>query len=213
MPYICSVCTKNYYSYQSCLQCDRRKSWIHHGNKLSCSGLSDAEFVEHQVDEYKPFECDNCIMEHNAKVNNSVFGTLPFPVESDDNPFGKPPEPKRKSDISSMTPSQLKKFIEQCELIESQLSDNTIESDELIPSLVNSNYYDIKKFNSLKPDRKSAFGLLHLNIASLNKHIDDLRTTLNRLKFNFDVIGISEHKIGKDTNDIEIKFKSIQGCP
>merc|ERR1712208_182516 len=37
--------------------------------------------------------------------------------------------------------------------------------------------------------------------------IDDLRTVLSRLKFNFDVIGISEHKIRKGTapsNNIDI---------
>ena len=45
----------------------------------------------------------------------------------------------------------------------------------------------------------SSFGLLHANIASLNKHIDDLKLILARLKYKFDIIGISEHKIRKDT--------------
>ena len=53
--------------------------------------------------------------------------------------------------------------------------------------------------NSLKPDKLS-FGLLHVNIASLDAHIDDLRTFLSRSKFNFDVIGISEHKIKKGSS-------------
>ena len=46
-----------------------------------------------------------------------------------------------------------------------------------------------------------------MNIASLNKHIDDLRKILSQLKYNFDIIGISEHKILKGTtpsNNIEI---------
>ena len=51
----------------------------------------------------------------------------------------------------------------------------------------------------MKPDLPSSFGLMHTNIASLNNHIDDLRFFLSRLKFNFDIIGISEHKIVKDT--------------
>ena len=33
----------------------------------------------------------------------------------------------------------------------------------------------------------------------MNAHIDDLRTALGRMKLNFDVIGISEHKISKDS--------------
>ena len=46
-----------------------------------------------------------------------------------------------------------------------------------------------------------------MNIASLNAHIDDLRTVLSRLKPDIDIIGISEHKIKKDqkpSNNIDI---------
>ena len=43
---------------------------------------------------------------------------------------------------------------------------------------------------------------MHVNIASLNKHIDDLKTTLVRLKHSFDIIGISEHKIQKGTQTL-----------
>ena len=49
--------------------------------------------------------------------------------------------------------------------------------------------------------------MLHVNIASLNKHIDDLQLILSRLNYKFDIIGISEHKIFKDTipsNNISI---------
>ena len=49
--------------------------------------------------------------------------------------------------------------------------------------------------------------LLHANIASLNLHIDDLNHMLSSLNYKYDVIGISEHKICKDTlalNNISI---------
>ena len=48
---------------------------------------------------------------------------------------------------------------------------------------------------------------MHVNSASLNAHIDDLRAALSRSKFNFDIIGVSEHKIKNDcppSNNIEI---------
>ena len=93
--------------------------WVHHGNRLKCSGLTDAEYQEHRKDVHKPFECDHCVGVRIAKANNSVFVTLPFPVECDENPFGKPPAIKRGGDISSMTSVQLKKFVEQCELVDS----------------------------------------------------------------------------------------------
>ena len=51
----------------------------------------------------------------------------------------------------------------------------------------------------MKIDIPSCFGLFHANIASLNLHIDDLKLILSRLSFKFNIIGISEHKIRKDT--------------
>ena len=55
---------------------------------------------------------------------------------------------------------------------------------------VNSSCYKIKDFNKMKPDKTSSLGLMHVNIASLDAHIDDLRTAIGRLKFSFDIIKI-----------------------
>ena len=107
-----------------------------------------------------------------------------------------------------MTPEQLSNFVRQCESIQNLINSNTDDhSDELFSRQVNSKYYDIKQLNSLKVDAPSSFGLLHVNIASLNAHIDDLKAVLGRMKFNFDVIGISEHKIREGmtlSNNIDI---------
>ena len=210
MPSTCPVCSKKCYTNsQNVLECTKCKQWIHHGNRLECSGLTDAEYLEHVNDEHKPYQCDHCTNEIIAKSNNSIFSILPFPIECEDNPFGKPIT-KPKPDISSMTPAQLKKFVDECENLEKQIKSNDVDdfgNNDLSTSSVNSNYYNLKKFNLLKPDISSSFGFLHVNIASLNAHIDDLRTVLGRLKFNFDIIGITEHKIGKDSspsNNIEI---------
>ena len=60
----------------------------------------------------------------------------------------------------------------------------------------------------MNPDKSSSLGLMHVNIASLDAHIDDLRTAIGRLKFSF------EHKIRKNcepSNNIDLtgyeKFK------
>ena len=206
MPSTCPVCTKNVYnSYQSSVQCTFCHGWVHHSNLLKCSGLTETEFNDHQNNPEKPYECDNCISVKIAEENNSRFIKLPFPVECEGNIFGKP-EPKSKPDVSSMTPAQLKKFIKECESINKQVSSEN-ENTEFMNGTVNSKYYNIKNFNSVKFDGASSFGLLHVNIASLNKHFDELHQLLSRLKFEFDVIGISEHKIGSDaipTNNISL---------
>ena len=93
MPSTCPVCTRKCYdNYQSQLECSSCRGWVHHGNRLKCSGLTDAEFTEHLNDENKIFECDFCVSSKIAKENNSIFVRLPFPVECEGNIFGKPVE-------------------------------------------------------------------------------------------------------------------------
>ena len=207
MPTSCPVCSKVCYSSQNVVECSSCKKWIHHGNRLKCSGLTDFEFQEHCLDIYKPFECDYCISLRISRENNSIFIKLPFPVECEGNIFGKP-TPVPKPDVTSLSSDQLKKFVKQCDDIKNFVTkSNELENDQL-STTINSQYYDIKKFNKAKKDKKSSFGLFHVNIASLNAHIDDLRELLTRLDFDFDVIGISEHRIKKGqgpSNNIDIQ--------
>lgn len=207
MPSICPVCSKSCFSYQNVVECTSCKNWVHHGNRLKCSGLTDYEFQEHSVDEFKPFECDHCISLRISRENNSVFIKLPFPVECEGNIFGKP-SPAPKPDVSSMSPEQLKKFVKQCDDIKNFVTKSNESENDQLSTTTNSQYYDIKKFNKTKIDKKSSFGIFHVNIASLNAHIDDLREVLTRLDFDFDVIGISEHRIKKGqkpSNNIDIQ--------
>ena len=61
--------------------------------------------------------------------------------------------------------------------------------------------------NALKTKKKH-FGILHVNIASLNKYIDGLSNLLSLMKLHFPIIGFSEHKIGLNTpiNNILTRF-------
>ena len=108
-----------------------------------------------------------------------------------------------------MTTSELNKLVNQCKNIENRIksvSDDENEED-FFNSMVDSKYYKITDFNKMKPDKSSSLGLMHVNIASLDAHIDDLRMALGRLKFSFDVIGISEHKIRENSqpsNNIDL---------
>ena len=89
---------------------------------LKCSGLTETEFEEHKNDVTKPFECDHCVNVKIAQANNSIFVRLPFPVECEDNIFGAPPEIKKpKPDVSSMTPSQIKRIVKEMEAIDKEL--------------------------------------------------------------------------------------------
>ena len=70
---------------------------------------------------------------------------------------------------------------------------------------------DIHQFNQIKPDPISSLGLIHTNLASIGKHFDDLNLVLSLLKFDFHIIGISEHKIQKENDDNSFSNINLEG--
>ena len=196
MSFFCPICKLKWKTNQKSIQCTSCLCWVHHNNRNNCSGLTNTEFEFHSNDTNKPWECDNC----SAKS----FSTLPF-HDLDDSSWLNFNEIKINHNIVSeeinmFTRDTAKEFISQCDSIQNFINcDNDDDDDDNLPIPVNSNYYDIKQLNSLKIDLPSSFGLFHVNIASLDKHFDDLEFILTQLKYKFDVIGISEHKIFKDT--------------
>ena len=85
-------------------------------------------------------------------------------------------------------------FINKCSQTESYLNLNE-QVDENLLSSVNSKYIDTDEYNSLDINKSTSFELLHINIASLDRHIDDLRFLISKLSHKPVIIGISEHKI------------------
>ena len=84
MPSACTVCSKNFYSYQNKIQCTFCHGWCHHGNRLECSNLSEVEFKSHVEDVFKPYECDTCVNKRISQANLVVFQRLPFLNDYDD---------------------------------------------------------------------------------------------------------------------------------
>jgi len=68
-----------------------------------------------------------------------------------------------------------------------------VETDEFISDSTVSKYYKIDEFMSAKIPNNT-FSTLHLNISSLQGHIDDLKNLLFLLNHKFSVIGISEQR-------------------
>ena len=50
--------------------------------------------------------------------------------------------------------------------------------------------------------------MLHINIASLSKHIDELRSLLTILKYPFDVLGITETRLH---DEVPLVILGIEG--
>ena len=74
-------------------------------------------------------------------------------------------------------------------------------NDDFLSDSIASRYFTPSEFLTSKVNKKS-FSMLHINIASLSLHIDDLKTLLNLLDHPFDIIGVSETKIREDRDPI-----------
>ena len=70
-------------------------------------------------------------------------------------------------------------------------------TDEFLSYSINSKYYSPTEFIDAKFSKKS-FTMIHLNIASLQYHIDELRTLLSLIGHPFDVICITETRLHDD---------------
>ena len=173
MSYACPICYQRWKLGQKSIQCVSCLNWIHHDNKNNCSGLTDSEFLSHCNDINKQWECDKC-------VSNS-FMFLPFTHGDDSISFEVNSNLNHLSnDVNFHISNDDKIFRASCDSM-INLFDNDDEKvdDEInLPTTVNSKYYDIKQLNALKNDPISSFGLFHVNIASLDKHIDDLKLIL-----------------------------------
>ena len=69
-----------------------------------------------------------------------------------------------------------------------------IVTDQFMSNSILSRYYTTSDFLSAKFCNKTNY-IFHLNISSLQKHIDELRTLLICTNANFDVICISETRL------------------
>ena len=72
-----------------------------------------------------------------------------------------------------------------------------IEGDEEVP-FVDCQYLTIDSFKDMKFNSSREFSILHLNIHSVEAHIEELRIALQLIDYKFDFICISESKIMKN---------------
>ena len=79
-----------------------------------------------------------------------------------------------------------------------EMAKNESDENSFLSDTLKSSYYDPHEFKNAKFSKKM-FSILHLNIASLSKHFDDLTTLLANLQHEFDVITLTESKIKQNS--------------
>ena len=186
----CGICSRTIACNHNFILCSACHKKIH----IKCNGLNKYDHKKYQKSVDKIHFCMNCLK------NNMPFSSL------NDNEFyiavtkgvlnSKNSEP-------SFTPSDYQKRI--IEQFNWTINNNAFDLDagseeneeEIIPAL-NCNYYSIEEFSSAKFSSSKNFSVLHYNIHSIERHIDEFRLALDVLNYKFDIICISESKIIKD---------------
>ena len=171
----CANCQSKVKSNQKFIQCIICQNTYH----KKCSNLPNRQFYDIKLQNL--YFCPECITSaipfssaNNVELSflNKGFHTCSF---SDDVTINN-------NDSS---------FIDTC-------NNTNTDDDECHSNPVNSKYYNYDEF--LQLNYQDQFIIFHTNIASINKHSEDLHNFLSLLNTKPDIIEISEHKLGKNSD-------------
>ena len=103
-------------------------------------------------------------------------------------------------DLNDMAPTDNQKelFDQLNKAIQNNILDIDSDYDIDLPVL-DCKCFDIDEFRKQKFNPDKSFSIFHLNIHSIDLHIEELRVALQLLDFRFDFICISESKIERDS--------------
>ena len=180
----CKICQKIVASNHRGILCDLCNKWVH----PKCNKLEKSDFLKFQEDENLQFFCSLCLRENlpTLDLNDKEFYLTMEGVNY-------PEETNITNDIF-LTEKQLDLTKKINDAIRNGMDYDSDDNDECSSS-IDCKYYTIDSFNKQKIDSDKYFSLLHLNIHSVEFHIDELRPTLQLLNTPFDFICLSESKI------------------
>ena len=191
----CSYCKKSIHNNHKSIFCDCCNQWIHY----KCNLLNLKEYNELVAsNDDEAWYCINCIPEifPFSRLNENEFYLTS--VEGNDN--------YNFENVVFATPSQKAQYTKLNTYINDQINslqnDNEANDESDVDPSIDCQYYNFDDFLKAKFQPKTSFSILHLNIHSVQKHIDELRAALDILKFKFDVIALSESLLIKGKKPI-----------
>ena len=88
-----------------------------------------------------------------------------------------------------------------------EMPGHNYETDETMSET--SKYFTHSQFLESKLP-KNMFSMIHVNIASLSKHIEELRSLLSVLNHPFDIIGITGTRIHDETQPVNVNIEGYE---
>ena len=182
----CSVCFKNVNVNHKAICCDVCDKWVH----IRCNLLSNAEYKRLLYDpqtDHHVFYCIVCIQDN-----------LPFTRLSDPDYYSIINRgvvlPEEVIENDNLTFLQCKQYFDKLNnYIASSISET--ENCENSFSPIDCKYYSLHNFTSASFNPTKSTSIFHLNVHSIEKHIDELRNYLMLANYEFDVLAISESKL------------------
>ena len=172
----CNKCNKTISKNKVIINCNQCKSYYH----SICSGVSFAQFRK-----CSSWTCD-LFVERTLPFATLTDEKLKLTLKGKDITFG---------ENITLTPSfTIGSLLEK---IPGTFSD---KNEDYLSDSVESKYYTPSEFLASK--FKHSFSILHINIASLSAHIDDLKELLDKLGNKFDILGISETKVLEESEPL-----------
>ena len=198
----CSICYKNVNANHRAVFCDACKYWVHCG----CNYLTKHDYDRlKKEDESINWFCLSCIKD-NIPYSNLTDNEYLILQKSDvlyhnnDGCFS-PHPPHIQNHLKNLN-EYLNKAVSSPDADDDDdATDNDLENH----SPINCNYYNFDEFSKAKFDSSKSFSILHLNIHSIQRHIESFRLfiqTIESDKFEFDILAISESKLKLDVEPI-----------
>ena len=198
----CPICFKNVHARHKKLCCDLCNNWVH----IKCNILGDKEYKYHKKNPGAHFHCLKC-MENFIPFSSLSDNQFSIAVKQGVNY-------SLETDLRYNPIEMDKKLFDR---INHAIAHNDQEDEDGIDTFVDCKYYGVEEFQKLKLRPDKTFSVFHLNIHSVQAHIDDLRILLGMLEFEFDFICLSESKIIKGIEpkiDISLEgYQTPEGTP
>ena len=181
---LCKLCNTSVHIRDNAIVCDICNSWVH----IRCNYLDKKDYKAFQDDPDKTFYCLHCMKDliPFSKLNNSEFDKVSAKGENFNFTSTTVNEPQ--SSIQHLMYDRINNWINKLNL-------KTLDDDNIVTNESNCNYFTVDEFKDLTNDCGESFSILHLNIHSVQLHIDEFRTFLDTLNYKFDIIALSETKL------------------
>ena len=204
----CALCMLTIAKNHRKMLCSLCVKYVH----VKCNLFNDRDYNDY-LESPEDFICKHCISDifPFSKLNDNQVKLAIF----SNNISGE--------DLSiSFTPTEFQTDIfNRLNNIINHNNQNTYDDDledriDLLP-MINCAYLNIDEFKAKSYEDNNFFSILHLNIHSVQRHIEEFRSVLSMLNFNFDVICLTESKLIKNippTVDILIpNYQNPVGTP